>query len=93
MQELKLQLAFMREQYLERTMAEVEAELQGRIKELRKKVTIGQRSDLLKYDSIQNIFDGLAKNHKELRGKLQEVEQRVKQLEDVMGTQPVPQLR
>ena len=60
----------MREQYLERTLGETEADLQGRIKELRKKVTIGQRSDLLKYASVQSIFEGLAKNQRELRDRL-----------------------
>ena len=55
-------------------MTEVEGELHGKIKELRKKVTIGQRSDLLKYESIHNIFDGLTKNHKEMKGKMEEIE-------------------
>lgn len=77
----------MREQYLERTLGEAEAELQGRIRELRKRVTIGQRSDLLKYESVRSIFEGAVKNQRELRGRLQEVEQRVRQLEEVMGCQ------
>jgi hypothetical protein len=37
-------------------------------------VVISKRSDLLKYESIQNIFDSLAKGQKELAGKVQLIE-------------------
>ena len=57
-------------------------------------MTIGQRSDLLKYESVQSILEGLGKNQKELKGRVQEVEERVKQLEDIMGVEPpLPHLK
>jgi hypothetical protein len=44
----------------------LESDLQGKIKELKKKVLIGRRSDKLKYESMHNILDGMKKNHRQL---------------------------
>lgn len=65
---------------MERRLEEAEGQLNAKIKELKKKVVIGKRSDLLKYESIQNIFESLAKNHKELQTKVTQIEERVQQL-------------
>jgi len=47
------------------------------VKELKKKVMISKRSDLLKYESIQNIFESLAKGHRELSAKVNHIEERI----------------
>lgn len=46
---------------------------------------ISRRSDLLKYESMQHILDSHFKNHKELVGKVAEMEGRIEQLENIMG--------
>ena len=63
MQELKLEMEFLREELLQRRLTDLEAQLSSKVKDLKKKVMISKRSDLLKYESIQNIFESLAKGH------------------------------
>ena len=85
MQELKLEMEFLREELLQRRLTDLEAQLSSKVKDLKKKVMISKRSDLLKYESIQNIFESLAKGHKELSAKVNHIEERVEQLENIMG--------
>lgn len=70
MQDLRLQLGFIKEQYCDRRLVELNTNLNNLIKDLKKKVVIGNRSDLLKYESIQNIYEGMCKNQKELKHKV-----------------------
>ncbi len=81
-----LEIGFIREQYCERQLQEASSVLGNLVKELRKKVVIGRRSDLLKYESLQNIVDAMGRNHRELEGKVAVIEERVTALENVMGT-------
>ena len=55
------------------------------VKALQKIVTIRKRSDMLKYDSFQQIFNSMHKGHKDTRKAVEELERRVSQLEHVMG--------
>ncbi len=56
------------------------------IKELKKQLTIRERSDKLRYESINQIFGSLCKSHKEVKRKMNEIESRVSLLECIMGS-------
>jgi len=46
---MKLEIEFIREEYCDRRLIELESNLSNLIKELKKKTLISKRSDLLKY--------------------------------------------
>jgi hypothetical protein len=55
------------------------------VKELKKQITIRKRSDMLRYESIVQILNSMWKSHKEVKKKVEEIEDRVARLEHVMG--------
>jgi hypothetical protein len=70
---------------LEKKLGLIESDLQAKIKELKKKIMIGSRSDLLKYESMHNILEGMSKNHRQLERRVFEIEDRVCRIEETMG--------
>jgi hypothetical protein len=53
---------------------------------LQKEVNIRKRSDKLKYEGCQQMLQNMWKSQKEVRGRVDEIEERVTRLEYIMGS-------
>ena len=54
----------MREQLVRKGIDKFDQEMEGMVKGLRKQMTIGMRSDFLKFDSLQQVTEALKRNHR-----------------------------
>jgi hypothetical protein len=85
MQELQLRLNFLKDELNGRGVDPLRVGLAQEIKLLEKSITISRRSDMLRFEALHQTCQALARNTKDIRGRLGALNDRLHQVENVLG--------
>ena len=78
-------LKFMKDDLLNRRLPEIDSSLKQQIVALKKQISINERSEKLRFDSIWQNMDCINKNNRAISGQLLELKTRMEKIEHALG--------